>query len=94
MLAKSLDLCASSQNHQTPWQYYNNGHLERDDTFGIVELCHFNFESLMTQVFRVNITYYLLLTKLGDPVNVNCTKTAGIHPEPNNIFARYTPRVA
>ena len=58
MLAKSLDLCASSQNHQTPWQYYNNGHLERDDTFGIVELCHFNFESLMTQVFRVNITYY------------------------------------
>ena len=50
MLAKSLDLCASSQNHQTPWQYYNNGHLERDDTFAIVELCHFNFQSTMTQV--------------------------------------------
>ena len=50
MLSKSLDLCASSQNHQTPWQYYNNGLLERDDTFSIVELCHFNFQSTMTQV--------------------------------------------
>ena len=50
MLTKSLDLCASSQNHQTPWQYYNNGLLERDDTFSIVELCHFNFQSTMTQV--------------------------------------------
>ena len=50
MLSKSLDLCASSQNQQTPWQYYNNGLLERDDTFSIVELCHFNFQSTMTQV--------------------------------------------
>ena len=80
MLAKSLDLCASSQNHQTPWQYYNNGHLERDDTFNIVELCHFNFQSTMTQVgTRIpppSLHYYSVTSRWSKPPVDTKTKVA------------------
>ena len=41
ILAKSLELCVTS-DHQTPWQFYNQGQLETDESFQIMEMCKFH----------------------------------------------------
>ncbi len=38
ILAKSLDLCASS-THLTVWQFFNEGKMLEDKTFKVVERC-------------------------------------------------------
>ncbi len=61
MLSKSSELCASSQHHATPWKYYNNGALEFDETFHIVEQCSFysDFGATSQQVRkRQGLFYY------------------------------------
>ena len=40
MLAKSTELCASGY-HQASWKYFNEGKMEEDESFQIVEQCQF-----------------------------------------------------
>jgi hypothetical protein len=41
LVAKSLQICAST-GHEGPWEFFNQGVLHQDVTFGIREWCKFN----------------------------------------------------
>ena len=40
-MAKSLELCAGSPSHFTPWTFFNEGRMEEDPTFEVRERCKF-----------------------------------------------------
>ena len=59
-MAKSLELCAGSPSHFTPWTFFNEGRMEEDPTFEVRERCKFfdDFSRPIPSKVRIDIGFY------------------------------------